>query len=444
MNENYKLAHEKIPKLVTSYMLTTLVALLINSVYTLVDSLFVSRGVGDNAMGGISVVYPFVLIQAAISTSLGSGAASIISRKLGEKDIDSASKAAFNARVFFYITAIVITAVGLIFMNPMLKAYGATDEIFQYAKDYYVIILLGNIFSTGFSSIIRAEGKMAYGMLIWVIPVAINILLDWLFIIKFGMGIKGAALATVLCQFASFAMSILFFAKFSILKFTNQRLDKKIIKEILLLGLPALLQSVSLSISLLIMNNVLKFSAGTTAINTFAYINKLIVFASAPILAIMQAISPIVGYNYGAQKYDRVKKAVSFSLILAVGCSVFIMGIAEIIPKYLIMLFTGSNDIIALGTRAIKIIALALPFTPPAMLFAAVFQAQGKKAKAIVLNSVNLVFLSIMILLMTKLFSLDGTWWSYTVSAVLTTIFTFIFVNADKKSERQAEFRNIS
>ena len=190
-DKSSKLGTQKISKLVIGFSATVLAGLLLSSVYTLTDALFISRCVGDNAMGGVSLILPFTIFQGAVSTTVGSGASALVSRKLGEEKPYEAGSITLNAMFIFYITAVITTALGFIFMNPMLKILGCTGELEKYAREYFTIILAGNIFSTGFSSIIRAEGRMVYGLLIWVIPISINISLDALFIMKLSMGVKG-------------------------------------------------------------------------------------------------------------------------------------------------------------------------------------------------------------------------------------------------------------
>lgn len=246
--ENTKLGTQKIPKLILSFSTTVLAGLVLNSVYTLTDTLFISHAVGDNAMGGVSLILPFTILQGAIATTVGSGASAIVSRKLGEGKNGEAGNVTFNAMLIFYVTAIITTLLGFAFMNPLLKALGCTCELEIYAKEYFTIILLGNVFSTGFSSIIRAEGKMLYGMLIWIIPISINIILDAVFILVLDMGVKGSALATIICQFTSFLMSMLFFMRFTTQKFQGIHPNKKTSIEIIGIGLPSLIQSGSLSV----------------------------------------------------------------------------------------------------------------------------------------------------------------------------------------------------
>jgi len=422
-----KLSQNKISGLIMQFAFTTMIALIINSLYTLTDSLIVSWGVGVDAMGAISVVYPFIIIQSAISTALGGGAASIISRRLGGCDLNGAGKAAFNAMISFWISAIIISLIGFVFLKPLLKMMGATPELYENAKDYLTIILIGNVFSTGFSAIIRAEGKMLYGLLIWVIPISINIVLDIIFVIALKWGVKGSAAATVICQFTSFSMSIIFFTKFSKIDFKGVKVNVNEIKEIINIGSPSLIQMTSLSASLLIINNVMRFAGGTLAINTFSYIFKLIMFFSLPFMALMQALSPVAGYNHGAGLHDRVRQATFFTLKLSLIYSFIALLIMLLIPQFLLNLFTGDNEVLTLGQHAIKIISLSMPFMPLPMITGALFQAKGERNKALLMYASNLFFLLPLAIIMTLLWNLEGTWWSYVLAGIFSTILAVVF-----------------
>lgn len=421
-NKTEELRSKKISSLVLSYAATTLVALMLNTVYNLTDSLFVSWGVGDHAMGGVSVIFPFVILQAAISTAVGGGAASIVSRKLGEGKPDEAGEITLNAMLTFYITAVLTTIIGFALMNPMLHMMGVTDELYSYAKEYFIIILAGNVFSTGFSSIIRAEGKMLYGLLIWVIPITINIVLDAIFILVLGWGVKGSAYATVICQFSSFCMSVLFFTKFSIQNFRGAKLKWKRIGEIIGIGLPSLVQMGSLSILTILLNNVLRTASGTLGVTTFGYMSKLITYSIIPFTAITQALAPIVGYNYGANNTDRVKQAIRFCTLLSLIYAIIALVISESIPEYLFMIFTKDKEIIATGANGIRIVSLALPFTPLPMLIGATLQAQGKKIWSLLMYASNLIFIILPLFLMGKYIGINGIWWAYVVACFCSMI----------------------
>lgn len=201
----------------------TLAALLFSAFYNVADTLFVSHGVGDLAAAGISVVFPLTVLQGAIAQMVGAGAGALVSPCLGQKDYRAAGRVTKSAMAFFYTTALGITCICLLFRTPLLRLFGATAEILPYARTYFTILAAGNVFSTGFSSIIRAEGRMDYSLWIWLLPTGVNLLLDWLLIYRLHLGIAGAAWATVIAQAASFCMSVLFFTRFSCQQFRGVR-----------------------------------------------------------------------------------------------------------------------------------------------------------------------------------------------------------------------------
>lgn len=428
LSADNKLNTERIPKLVISYALTTFIALILNSVYSLTDALFVSWGVGANASGAISVVMPFVIIQSAISTAIGGGAATLVSIKFGEGKPNEAGEITFNAMIAFYSTALFITAVGFMFMEPMLKIMGVTGDLYSYAKTYFIIILAGNVFSTGFSSIIRAEGKMVYGMLIWVIPITINIALDAVFILILKWNVKGAALATVACQFTSFLMMVLFFCKFTRQSFVKVKLKIKHLANIISVGTPSLVQIGTMSVIMLIINFALSKAEGTNGINTFAFVSKLITFAIVPFTALTQAIMPIIGFNYGCGNNARIKETIRFSICLALAYAVIATAVAEIIPIYLMRMFTNDTEIINTGVTAIRILSISLVFTPLPLLIGAAYQAQGFKSSSLLLYSLNLLFLLPFVFTLYIPMGINGVWLSYLLSTVCAAIFTVVLL----------------
>ncbi len=430
--DNIKLGTEKISKLVMSFAGTVLAGFIFNSIYTLTDALFVSHAVGDNAMGGVSLILPFTLLQGAISTTVGSGASAIVSRKLGENKPQEAGQVTFNAMLIFYVTAVITTILGFVFMNPVLKILGCTGELENYAREYFTIVLAGNVFSTGFSSIIRAEGKMKYSLLIWVIPISINVILDAVFILKLSMGVKGSALATVICQFTSFCMSVLFFTKFTTQTFKGTKPCKEDIGEIIGIGLPSLIQTGSLSIMSALFNNTLSKVGGELGINAYAYISKLVTFGIAPLTAFASAVVPIVAYNTGAKKDDRVHETVKFSVKACTNYSVVAIAIVFLMGKYLVRIFTDSTDVIDLATHGLKIISLSLVFASVPMILGSYYQALGKKTKSYIMFSSTLVFALILLLILPKFCALDGIWWSYTLASVLSAILSLIILDKTK------------
>ena len=412
-----------IPKLIFRYSTVTFCALLFDALYNIVDTLFVSRGVGDDAMGGVSIVFPFMLIQSGIAQMVGGGAAVIVSQKLGEKDYRGAGSVTANAMLVFYSSAVLVTVLGYIFMLPILNLLGVTQDILPFAKEYFAVVLAGNVFSTGFSSIIRAEGKMTYGLLIWLIPTAINIVLDAVFIYGLDMGVKGAALATVICYFSSFLMSVLFFVKISCQKFNIIKIELNTIKEILFIGVPTLLQTGSISLMFLLINHILSKISGTLGVNAFAYISKLAIFAVVPINAVSQAVSPVFAYNFGASKGSRVKKTLKYSICITVLYSIIISLAAISVPQLFVKMFTNNSEIIMFSDCALRIIAPATVFLSVALILSIYFQSLGRKSTAIITSASVLIFLIIMLFLLAYLFGTIGIWISLPAASALSAAF---------------------
>lgn len=411
---------KSIPQLIIKYSLSTFAALFFNELYNIVDTVFVSRGVGDNAMGGVSIIFPFMLIQGAISQTIGSGAATMVSKYLGKKDYEKAGNTTVNAMLAFYSVSILITVLGLIFINPLLRLFGTTDEIMPFAKEYFTIILLGNVFSTGFSSIIRAEGKMLYSLLIWLIPTAVNVSLDAVFIYRLHMGVKGAALATVICYFTSFLMWVIFINRLSVQKLKKPEISFKIIKNIITLGIPMLLQLGSISILFALINKVLSLNEGTPDINTFAYVNKILSLAIVPFNAVATAISPIISYNHGAMAIKRINKTFNSSIII---CEIYaLLGLvcAFTLSGSILKIFTDDTQIINSGITALKALSLAMPFLPVTLISGTYFQAMEQKTNAITSNSLLLIFALASIIIFTAVLGIQAVYFSISAACILS------------------------
>lgn len=411
-----------IPKLILKYSSVTFIALLFDALYNIIDTLFVGRGVGDNAMGGVAVALPFMLIQGAISQTVGSGAASLVSRYLGKKEYEKAGCTTANAMAVFYTAAVIVTIIGLIFKTPLLKICGSTDDILPFAEEYFTVIVLGNVFSTGFSSIIRAEGRMVYGLLIWLIPTGVNIALDAVFIYGLHMGVRGAALATVICQITSFAMSVIFFTRLSCQKFNKIKLDIKTVSQIITTGLPALLQMGSISLLFTVINKILAVTGGTITVNTFAYLGKIITFGIVPFNAVSQAVAPVIGFSFGAKSSKRTEKAYQFALLICLAYSAAAMALSLLFPQLFMKLFTDNSDIIIQGTEALKIIAASLPFVPITLITGSYLQAIGRKTPALAASGSLLVYMILLMIALSKPLGTQGIWIAILISCILSAI----------------------
>lgn len=423
-----RLASGSVERQVLSFALTALAGLVFNSVYSLTDALFVGRGVGDAAMGGVSAVYPFVILQSAIATTIGGGAASIVSRSLGSKDRKRAATVTLSAMAAFYVTAGLVTAAGFAAMPRLLAAMGATGELYEHAKTYFIIILAGNVFSTGFSSVIRAEGGSLYSMLIWIIPISVNVVLDAGLILGAGLGVAGSAASTVAAQFISFSMSVLWFARFSSMELKHARPSLSAVRSVIGIGVPSLVQIGSLSLISLIINNRLSVYDGASAVTAYGYMSRLITFAVAPFTALAQALSPVAGFNYGAGKSDRLRTSIRFTALLAAGCAAGLMCLAGGAADALMRIFTEDGGILRYGAKGLRLLALSLLFLPVCTLAGALMQAVGAKLPSLLCYAAQpLLFLPLGFLLPLAAGG-EGLWWAFVLSSALSAGIALVVV----------------
>lgn len=289
--------------------LHTTLSLVFYSLYSLTDTLFVSWGVSSFAAGGITLTAPITMILGAISTTMGTGGATLISRALGEGDRERSAQIAAHTFMTFWMAAILFTFVGLAFLEPILSIVGPDEFLAPYARDYLRVIILGSITSTGFSALIRAEGNTKFALYIWVIPTLINIIGDAVFILVLHLGTTGAAAATVLCQAVSAGMSVyyFFFSKRDAykLKLRHFRPNLRLIGEIIAIGSPSLLSQIGASISSTVTNRCFLTFGGAAALSAFGIVSRIQSFFTLPQSGIVQGMQPIVGYNDAANKKER-------------------------------------------------------------------------------------------------------------------------------------------
>lgn len=429
-----------IGKLIWSMSIPSIIGVMAYNVYNLFDTIFISHGARMDALGGVAVSFPLFLFLSAISSTLGGGAASVMSRAFGENDQERAAKAAGNTMGLFYLTAILVTVLGLLFLEPMLYAMGVTDTLLPYAKRYTGIILLGAVTSTGFSSLIRAEGNSRYAMYIWVIPLSANIVLDILFIFGLGLGETGAALGTVLAQSISMYMSIYYFflSGKSILSLTLRHFipDWRILREVILIGIPSFLQLSGYSVSILIVNVFLKKYSGDLGLSTYGIVSKINTLLLFPITGLAQGIQPIIGYNQGAGKNRRVKETLGKAYRIAAGYSVVTYGIILCFAPIMLRMFTPENEVIDTGSTILKIINTGLMFSSLQYIQSTYFQAIGKKLTSALLALCNQVICFVpAIFVMSSLYKENGIWFSFPVSAMLALIVSSVFtVHTVKKA----------
>lgn len=431
---------EPIGKLLKKLSLPAMVGMLANALYNLVDTIFVGHGVGPMAIAGISVAFPIQMLVGAFALTFGVGAASISSRRLGEKNEKAAAKAAGNAIVMTIITSLLISLIGLLFLDPILSFLGASETILPFSRDYLSIILYGALFvsfSMCSNNLIRAEGNAKASMFIMLSGMVLNIILDPIFIFGLKLGIRGAALATVISQVVSSIIALSFFLKKkSILQFTRNsfKLSFKLIKETVLLGTSTFIRQIGTSIITVLMNNILGVHGGDAAIATYGMINRLAVFFLLPSFGVNQGLQPIAGYNYGAKFYDRVKKVLKLSTIWTslIGLSGSVLCV--LFPRTLLGMFTTDETVLSMAVPALRIVMSTMTFVGIQACGATYFQSIGKSAPAILLGlSRQFLVLIPVLLILPNLFGLVGIWLSFPIADLVATIITSVYTLSSLK-----------
>ncbi len=434
------LANEPVGPLLAKMAIPATIAMGVNALYNVVDTVFIGRGVGPLAIGGLSIAFPIQLIVIAIGLGLGIGAASVISRSLGAGDRVRAGQAAGTAFSVGALLAVILAAVGLIFLTPILRLFGATDDLIGYSREYLTTILPGSIFvalAISASHIIRSEGQAIRSMTVMLIGAGLNIALDPLFIYGFQMGIRGAALATVISQGVSFAFVVIFYARGeSALGISFRDLIPRwsVLKEIIALGVSPFIRQFAASFFIIITNNALVAYGSDLHVSAFGIIYRILIFSLMPLFGIAQGFQPIAGYNFGARQLSRVREAVRITNITTVAISSVFFAVVMILPGPIFRIFTSDPQLIEIGRSAIRIVMLAVPMIGMQIAGAVFFQAVGKAIPALFLSlSRQLLLLIPLIIVLPILFGLTGVWVAFPAADVVSTVITVVWLAVEMR-----------
>jgi putative MATE family efflux protein len=438
MDRSAELGQARISTLLLKFSIPAIIGMMVNALYNIVDRIFIGQGVGPLGIAGATVGFPIMLVQMAFGMLIGLGGNALVSIKLGQQRKAEAERVLGNALVLLVAASIVIMIPALWFMKPLLRLFGASDTIMPYAVEYLRIILLGTVFQAvgfGLNNFIRGEGNPKMAMKTMFIGAGLNTVLDPLFIFVFHMGVAGAALATIISQAVSMVWVLLYFRSAnSLLKLrrANLRLHREVVQKIFLIGSAPFSMHMVASVINAILNNQLQRYGGDLALSVMGINYSLAMLMLMPIFGINQGSQPIIGYNYGAQKFDRVKHAVKMAILAATSVVAVGFLITQLFPKALIQLFNHSDAaLIEMGRHSIRIYFLVLPVVGFQVVSANYFMATGKPSKAIFLTlSRQIIFLIPAVLILPLYFKLDGIWMASPVSdfmsALLTAIFLFI------------------
>lgn len=441
-----ELGTQPVRSLLMKYALPGIIAMTATSLYNMVDSIFIGHGVGAMALSGLTVAKPFMDICAAFGSLVGVGASSLVAIKLGEKDYRSANDVLANVILLNVLLGALVMVVGLYWLDPILYAFGASDVTISYARDYMEIILWANILTHiyyGLNSMLRSIGHPKVAMFSTIVAVVANIILDPIFIFALDMGVRGAALATVLSQaIAVVGQMVVFLNPKEVIYFHRGiwRLKRDITMRALGIGTAPFLMHLAACFVVIVLNNQLKRYGGDMAIATYGITNRFMFFFAMVVMGLNQGMQPIVGYNYGAKLFDRMIRALKLTAM----CATCVMGMLWLFgliwPEGFIRLFTHDELLIAQSIAPARVMLCTMVMVGFPMVVGNFYTSIGMSGKAIFLSLTRQVLLLIpCILLLPLLFQtvevspIWGVWWSLPICDALAAIIAAIVLNRDMR-----------
>ncbi|UCD10175.1 MAG: MATE family efflux transporter [Dehalococcoidales bacterium] len=393
------------------------------ALYNVVDTIFIGQIVGPLGIAGLTVVFPLQILGMGMGMMIGMGASSIISRALGADDPDKAERTLGNAVFYSVVIGLFIAVLGLSASTFWLRLAGASDAILPYAKPYFTIIMAGMVFrigGMGLSNLIRSEGNARYAMLCMVVSFALNIVLDAVFVLWLNMGIQGAAIATVISEFLTIGLVIRYYLSGnSTLKIHTKNYipDWKITREMMAIGFGAFVMTAGGSFVMMLMNNLLRSYGGDIAIASFGMIHRSMTFFFIPIMSVGQGLQPLLGFSYGAGRYDRALASIKLALIVSTCFAIVAFLIVFFFAEPLMHIFTQDAELISASASAAKILFLAAYLIGFQMVGQTVFQSLGKAvATFLVTTSRQIIFLLPLIFILSNIWGLNGIWYSFPIS----------------------------
>ncbi|TFH69830.1 MATE family efflux transporter [Cellulomonas sp. HD19AZ1] len=399
-------------------------------VYALTNAWFVARGVGPTAVAAVNLVAPLLLALGALATALGVGAASVVSRRLGAGDPAGAARATGNAFTVFWLAALATTGVGLTFLDPLLHALGARGATLPYARDYAVVVLAGAIVSTGFSAVVRAEGRLRFSVLLWVVPVVVQIVLDPLLIYGAGLGVRGAALGTVGGQAVSAAMSVWFFflqrGRPYRVRAADLRPHAPTVGTLLGIGSPSFLAGAGTTLLVVVVNTGLARTAGAAALAAYAICARLQTFVQMPQLGISQGMQPVVGYNAGAGLTARAWRARVLTLRATLLYGLLAGAATAALAEPVVAVFVDAGPTRTTAVDALRVLAVGFAAAGVSPLVAAYFQALGRPRPAYLLTLGTLVVVKVPLVLGLGAAGPTGTWVALAAGEVVGAVVALV------------------
>lgn len=437
-----ELSEVKISRLMLKYFIPAFIGVFVNALYNIVDRIFIGQGVGAEALSGISVIFPVMLIMMAFGMLIGIGTGVFVSINLGKKDFDNAEKTLGTGFALMVLVSVIIMVVIYLLKVPILRSFGSTEETFQYANDYLNIIIGGTSFMViGFSlnNVIRSEGNARIAMISMILSSVTNIILDYIFIFLLDMGVKGAAYATVISMFVLMIWVLIHFSsKRAVVKLKkeNIRINWGILLEIVAIGMAPFSMQIANSFVHGLLNKKLIEFGSDLAVGAMGIINSVLTLFIMAIVAINMASQPIIGFNYGAKSVQRVKDSLRIALIsstvIALGAFVFI----ESIPGVIVKLFNNDNQILYdISVKGLRLVILALPIVGFQVIASNFFQSVGKAKLAIFATLFRQVIGLIPLLyILPEFLGINGIWLAYPIADTMSAlVVSFLLIREWKR-----------
>ena len=448
MTKATELGTDPIRSLLFKYALPAIIAMTATSLYNIVDSIYIGHGCGTLALSALTVAKPFMDICAAFGSLVGVGASSLLAIYLGEKDYDRANRVLGNVIVMNIILSAIVMVIGLVWLDPILMAFGASEDTLLYAHEYMEIILYGNILTHlyfGLNAMLRSAGHPRFSMTATIVAVVVNIILDPIFIFALDMGVRGAALATIISQAIAVTWQVTKFSdKNELVRFHRGiwRLNKHITLRALAIGMSPFLYNIAHCVVVIIINNQLKSFGGDTAIASYGVINRLTFVFAMIVMGLNQGMQPIAGYNYGAKQYDRMLHSFYLTCIYATGVMGIVFLLGECCPRLVTQMFTHDPVLIDSTIKPMRIICSTMLIIGFQMVTGNLFTSIGRAGKAIFLSLTRQVlYLIPLALLLPYCFVNEpilGVWWSIPISDTMSAITAAIMLGVELKYFRTA------
>jgi len=445
MQTTQRLADEKPLKLLIQFSIPAIVGMLVSALYSVIDRIFIGGAVGSIGIAGITVAFPIMIIQLAFGLLIGIGGTALVSIRLGERRLEEALGIVGNSFVLLIVISLLISILGLIIRDPMLRAFGASEQVLPYARDFVTIILYGSVVmstSMGMNNFIRAEGKPQKAMASMLIGTVMNIILAPIFLFVFRWGMKGAAWATVLAQVVSCAWVLShFFTRTSVLRICrrNLRLRLSNVKSIMALGMPPFFLQIAVCILTIVLNKSMAHYGGDTAVSGMGAVTTIQMLVILPIAGIGMGAQPIIGYNYGAQSYGRVREVLKLAIFAAsIIAVVGYLGIQVFSTPLMSVFAKQDHTFIAFSSRALRIFSGLMFLAGFQVIGSNYFQAIGKPLASMILTlSRQVLILLPAILLLGYFFQVNGVLWAGPIADACSTTLTGIWLMRELRNLRQ-------